>query len=97
MGRRRVLVRQPVVTMTVSYLEHIPNAGFLGFYKVLLVWRGSLYKSIWKSFLVYCTLYAIISFCYRYSAKCFTLRTNDLGYTALNSHYTLPQDNSGKG
>ena len=73
--------------MTVTYLEHIQNAGFLGFYRVLLVWRGSLYKSIWKSFLVYCTLYAIISFCYRYGAECLT---------SLNSPDILLKENSGK-
>ena len=52
--------------MTVTYLEYIPNAGFIGFYRVLWLWKGSLYKGIWKSLLVYITVYAAISIFYRY-------------------------------
>ena len=41
------------------------NAGFIGFYRVLWLWKGSLYKGIWKSLVVYCSFYAAISVFYR--------------------------------
>ena len=30
--------------MTVTYVQHIPNSGCWGFYRILAKWRGSLYK-----------------------------------------------------
>ena len=51
--------------MTVPYLQHIPNSGFCGFYRILVIWRGSIYKGIWRSLTFYCILYASISAVYR--------------------------------
>ena len=65
--------------MTVTYVQHIPNSGCWGFYRVLAKWRGSLYKvgkdsftktyllwkGIWRSLVCYCLLYAGISVFYR--------------------------------
>lgn len=51
--------------MTVTYLHHIYHSG-LGFYRILGVWQGSLYKGIWKDLLIYCLLYALISIIYRF-------------------------------
>ena len=34
--------------MTVTYVQHIPNSGCWGFYRVLAKWRGSLYKVAFK-------------------------------------------------
>ena len=62
-GRIALVPRR--LEMTVTYLEYIPNAGFIGFYRVLWLWKGSLYKGIWKSLVVYCSFYAAISIFYR--------------------------------
>ena len=51
--------------MTVPYLHHLSHSGF-GFYRILCVWPGSLYKGIWRKFLVYCSLYTLISLLYRF-------------------------------
>ena len=50
--------------MTVTYIQHIPESGF-GFLRVFPIWRGSIYKGIWKSLLLYCLLFASISLVYR--------------------------------
>ena len=33
-----------LLQMTVTYVQHIPNSGSWGFYRILAKWRGSLYK-----------------------------------------------------
>ena len=35
--------------MTVTYVQHIPNSGWWGFYRILFKWRGSLYKVLQES------------------------------------------------
>ena len=51
--------------MTVSYIEQIPLSG-LGIYKILTIWKGSLYKAIWRPLLVYLILYFILRILYRF-------------------------------
>ncbi|KAB5550734.1 hypothetical protein PHYPO_G00057290 [Pangasianodon hypophthalmus] len=51
--------------MTVSYTLEVANARFAGFTKLLLRWRGSIYKLLYKEFLVFCLLYGLFSVVYR--------------------------------
>ncbi|XP_028833443.1 bestrophin-4 [Denticeps clupeoides] len=51
--------------MTVSYTLEVADARFAGFSKLLFRWRGSIYKLLYKEFLVFCMLYAAISVLYR--------------------------------
>ncbi|KAL8211712.1 UNVERIFIED_CONTAM: Bestrophin-2 [Gekko kuhli] len=52
--------------MTVTYTARVANARFGGFYKLLLLWRGSIYKLLYKEFLVFFVLYAGLSITYRF-------------------------------
>ncbi|KAJ1169583.1 hypothetical protein NDU88_001476 [Pleurodeles waltl] len=52
--------------MTVSYTLKVANARFGGFSKLLFRWKGSIYKLLYKEFLVFITLYAILSVTYRF-------------------------------
>ncbi|XP_077183363.1 bestrophin-2a [Paroedura picta] len=52
--------------MTVTYTARVANARFGGFYKLLLLWRGSIYKLLYKEFLVFFVLYAGFSITYRF-------------------------------
>ncbi|VDP20504.1 unnamed protein product, partial [Soboliphyme baturini] len=45
--------------MTISYSDN--------FGKLLLRWKGSLWKSIWRDLLVFLTIYYVINFAYRYA------------------------------
>ncbi|KAA0194689.1 hypothetical protein HAZT_HAZT001604, partial [Hyalella azteca] len=52
--------------MTVSYTKDVvSNKGLGCFLKLLLRWRGSVYKLIWMDLLVYLTFYFALSFVYR--------------------------------
>ncbi|XP_028902586.1 bestrophin-4 [Ornithorhynchus anatinus] len=51
--------------MTVSYTLKVANARFGGFSKLLFRWRGSIYKLLYKEFLVFLSLYALLSVTYR--------------------------------
>ncbi|GAB6029576.1 hypothetical protein CHUAL_005319 [Chamberlinius hualienensis] len=51
--------------MTVSYQFNVATSAFFGFFKLLGKWRGSVYKLVYKEFLLYVTAYAVISFSYR--------------------------------
>ena len=61
--------------MTVSYTGDVGNASSFGcFNKILLRWRGSVYKLIYKELLAYISLYLVINLTYRlvsHRAKCF--------------------------
>lgn len=49
--------------MTVSYTRDIANGGkFVCFWRVLIRWKGSLYKLIWQDLLCYCVLFALINY-----------------------------------
>ena len=50
--------------MTVTYLHHLQSSG-LGFYRILFLWAGSIYKGIWKTLITYCILYSTVTFVYR--------------------------------
>eukprot|EP00092_Neocalanus_flemingeri_P034954 GFUD01038033.1.p1 GENE.GFUD01038033.1~~GFUD01038033.1.p1 ORF type:complete len:602 (-),score=120.13 GFUD01038033.1:163-1941(-) len=53
--------------MTVSYTHLSHTAGWVGgLTRLLLLWKGSLFKQIWPDFLVFFGLYFIISFIYRF-------------------------------
>ncbi|KAH0618673.1 hypothetical protein JD844_018077 [Phrynosoma platyrhinos] len=52
--------------MTVSYTLKVANARFGGFSKLLFRWKGSIYKLLYKEFLVFILLYAGLSAIYRH-------------------------------
>ncbi|KAF4079425.1 hypothetical protein AMELA_G00177810 [Ameiurus melas] len=52
--------------MTVTYSSKVANATFFGFHRLLLRWRGSIYKLLYREFLVFVLLYSIFSFIYRW-------------------------------
>ncbi|KAM9468053.1 bestrophin-3-like isoform 2-T2 [Clarias gariepinus] len=51
--------------MTVTYSSQVANATFFGFHRLLLRWRGSIYKLLYREFLVFVLLYSILSIIYR--------------------------------
>uniref|UniRef100_H0WV80 Bestrophin n=1 Tax=Otolemur garnettii TaxID=30611 RepID=H0WV80_OTOGA len=51
--------------MTVSYTLKVAEARFGGFSGLLLRWRGSIYKLLYKEFLLFVALYALLSITYR--------------------------------
>ena len=52
--------------MTVSYTGDVANASAFGcFNKILLKWKGSVYKLIYKELLAYVAAYFIINLTYR--------------------------------
>nr|XP_039254757.1 uncharacterized protein LOC120331695 isoform X1 [Styela clava] len=52
--------------MTVTYTHEVANARLGGFSNLLLRWKGSVYKLFYKEFIIYITLYTILSLVYRY-------------------------------
>ncbi|KAM3866162.1 bestrophin-4 [Diretmus argenteus] len=52
--------------MTVSYTLEVANATFGGFSKLLFRWKGSIYRLLYKEFLVFCVMYAFFSVFYRF-------------------------------
>ncbi|GFT75025.1 bestrophin-3 [Nephila pilipes] len=51
--------------MTISYSLDVSKARFCGFTKLLGRWKGSIYKILWREFLIFCLAYAILSLIYR--------------------------------
>ncbi|NXL62826.1 BEST4 protein, partial [Chordeiles acutipennis] len=51
--------------MTVSYTLKVANSRFGGFSKLLFRWKGSIYKLLYKEFIVFVVLYAVLSLIYR--------------------------------
>ncbi|XP_065602446.1 bestrophin-4 [Cyrtonyx montezumae] len=51
--------------MTVSYTLKVANSRFGGFSKLLFRWKGSIYKLLYKEFIVFVVLYALLSIIYR--------------------------------
>ncbi|KFQ27618.1 Bestrophin-4, partial [Mesitornis unicolor] len=51
--------------MTVSYTLKVANSRFGGFSKLLFRWKGSIYKLLYKEFIVFVVLYAALSLVYR--------------------------------
>ncbi|KPP61599.1 bestrophin-2-like, partial [Scleropages formosus] len=52
--------------MTVTYTARVANARFCGFSKLLLAWRGSIYKLLYKEVLAFFAMYSAISITYRF-------------------------------
>lgn len=53
--------------MTVTYTLDVSSSTFLGLHKLLLRWRGSIWKSIWPELLCWLSVYFTISAFYRYA------------------------------
>ncbi|XP_008538708.2 bestrophin-3 isoform X4 [Equus przewalskii] len=51
--------------MTVTYSSKVANATFFGFHRLLCKWRGSIYKLLYREFLVFAGFYTAISLVYR--------------------------------
>ncbi|NWI21719.1 BEST4 protein, partial [Crypturellus soui] len=51
--------------MTVSYTLKVANSHFGGFSKLLFRWKGSIYKLLYKEFIVFVVLYTVLSLVYR--------------------------------
>ncbi|XP_035393786.1 bestrophin-4 [Cygnus atratus] len=51
--------------MTVSYTLKVADSRFGGFSKLLFRWKGSIYKLLYKEFIVFVVLYALLSVVYR--------------------------------
>ncbi|XP_057712500.1 bestrophin-4 [Corythoichthys intestinalis] len=51
--------------MTVSYTLEVANVRFGGFSKLLFRWKGSIYKLLYKEFLLFCAIYIFFSLLYR--------------------------------
>lgn len=53
--------------MTVSYVQHVATADKMGaFLRLLFIWRGGVFKGIWRDLFLYILLYAAISVTYRF-------------------------------
>ncbi|KAL7882994.1 hypothetical protein SRHO_G00006520 [Serrasalmus rhombeus] len=52
--------------MTVTYSSKVANATFFGFHRLLVRWRGSIYKLLYREFLVFALLYSILSGVFRW-------------------------------
>ncbi|XP_029929954.1 bestrophin-4 [Myripristis murdjan] len=52
--------------MTVSYTLEVADAKFGGFSKLLFRWKGSIYRLLYKEFLMFCGLYIFFSVFYRF-------------------------------
>lgn len=54
--------------MTVVYTDKIASRGGFGsFWKLLMRWRGSVYKMVWQDMLIYFCLYYFIAIIYRFA------------------------------
>lgn len=51
--------------MTVSYTLKVAEARFGAFSGLLFRWRGSIYKLLYREFLLFCALYATLNVTYR--------------------------------
>lgn len=51
--------------MTITYTSQVANARLGSFCRLLLCWRGSIYKLLYGEFLIFVLLYYIIRFIYR--------------------------------
>lgn len=52
--------------MTVSYQYEVASSTSGGFTRLLFKWKGSLYKLVYRELFVYCIVYGVMSFVYRY-------------------------------
>ncbi|CAH2277874.1 bestrophin-3 isoform X1 [Pelobates cultripes] len=52
--------------MTVTYSSKVANATFFGFHRLLVKWRGSIYKLLYREFFLFISLYTALSVIYRF-------------------------------
>lgn len=53
--------------MTISYGQQVATSTGLGvFWKLLFLWRGSIYKLVWTNLALYIFLYYSLSLTYRF-------------------------------
>ena len=54
--------------MTITYSENVfTSTGHCGiFIKLLLRWKGSIYKLVWRELIIYVGLYSMLSLTYRF-------------------------------
>lgn len=57
------------IKMTVTYSLNVSKARLCGFAKLLLRWRGSIYKLLYREMIIFCGLYYGLSGLYRYVLK----------------------------
>lgn len=51
--------------MTVTYSRRVADAGLGTFFNLLLRWRGSIYKLLYRELLIFGLLYSFLSIVYR--------------------------------
>lgn len=51
--------------MTITYQFRVANTTLGGFVKLLGMWKGSVYKLVYKEMIIFAVLYAAISLVYR--------------------------------
>ncbi|NXT42607.1 BEST2 protein, partial [Pelecanoides urinatrix] len=56
--------------MTVTYTSRVATARFGGFSQLLLLWRGSIYKLLYRELLLFLAAYLGLSLAYRTSSHC---------------------------
>ncbi|KAM8987150.1 bestrophin-2a isoform 2-T2 [Ara ararauna] len=52
--------------MTVTYTSRVATTRFGGFSRLLLLWRGSIYKLLYRELLLFLTAYLVLSLAYRF-------------------------------
>uniref|UniRef100_A0A914X1I3 Bestrophin homolog n=1 Tax=Plectus sambesii TaxID=2011161 RepID=A0A914X1I3_9BILA len=52
--------------MTVSYVLDVSSSTYLSFTKLLLRWRGSLWKVVWRELVLWLSLHTILGLTYRF-------------------------------
>ena len=53
--------------MTVTYLQHVQTSKIGGFLRLLLIWKGSVLKGIWKNLAIFLALWYFILIVYRFA------------------------------
>lgn len=53
--------------MTVTYSRRVADAGLGTFFNLLLRWKGSIYKLLYRELIIFTVLYSFFSVVYRYS------------------------------
>ena len=52
--------------MTVTYLQHVQTSTTGGFLRLLLIWKGSVVKGIWKNLAAFLVLWYLIHVVYNF-------------------------------
>lgn len=60
--------------MTVTYSRRVADAGLGTFFHLLLRWKGSIYKLLYRELIIFTLLYYFFSIVYRYSGNFFPKR-----------------------